>query len=1559
MLTQDPSTVTMTQDPLAIQFMTQGQMGYMPQAQFLTPAEYGAFRTIPGGRASNFMNQDPGALQSWLIRNRGGVLGLPAYTFNTYNPAVNLQDYMHKIITQGYDESMAATGVLADGLFSMGLGSVAGMAFGGPIGIAAGLLAPSISSPMIDRIRDMRAIQNMTKSKIIGGPDVNMATGMGFNASSARSMDSFLRFQGADDALLKEGDWRKLLQLGIESGQFDFAGSSMQYKEALKKIRKSLTTMMEVAGTTDFRELMGEFKRMQTMGAEMGQYNNIARKENLYSRITGMSHSDMINTFGQQGALIYQQAGQTGYQGSLQAMANAATVTIGQRMGLIGEGTLSRYGGVSGLTQSMTQQDAQAQNVLEKYLLPYFSNGNFTGLDNSKSLMDLLNSKDPLGMMMGSIGEKITSPEQMMAYDRNKKNLMTQLQDKFGQDNLQATVALSVGKQAGLKGMEALEYGYRTAYGFDPAIAHIKAQTITSQDFREQEERERQLARRKQREEEDLQNNPFRKLARAIDRGFTTFGENIFGGIVRKYGDTVARKIEEEAGINTKLGPELSNPHLQAAVDESKNWEHQGPKEHWISNAAELGEYARKYKPDEVTMNEKDGMRLGRYGIQTGSEIAKQYVPWLKKQGEYGQKVAAALQKAGISKSFDKLSDAEKSALSDVMKEFGGGEEYQRLEDSFMKDVVFEGAKNSVMMNNPEAYKHLSMNPHLQKMLLSGVLQYGVDEIKQGKVGGEIQDMKDLTRLSEKFESDYNPQNISLDVGGLSYGRYQISSTGGSAYGFEDWLINRAGPEGKKYGEAFRALGGLKQMNGNTHSAVANKYREFAKDSTFLKLEDEYIKLQYNTNLKKIKESSPEAYARVMTSPTLQRVLFSESVQLGNLVWTDERFKKAHEASKTDADFIKHLYNTRSNRKYFKRHIQQDGEAKFQKTIARFPKEMKVALGMLAKEKGYVSKSAGVDLFGKSFNTPELSDSNYDPYFNKRSEDAQSNYKPSLEEEKKKAAADRKTDKATQEAEKAEQAQAEQNREIYEEARKQFDKALSYALSKTETYGDSWSGLLKLGKEEYFDPGDVDTLENFVNLYRNMHGMTDNELPAELVPEFPELAQRFNDYFGKKLNRTVNITGAQIRDAVDGDNKITEEIATQGGTEAYVRKVLESKAFSDLKLTKNEIAQLAQDPLAKQIILSAGMDLSLQHDRKEGIKIWNQTNSNLNKFQEKKREILLYNMADVQQKVKDEIYDVYLPKLDNFDEKDKLYNVAFSHDKQSNPAVLGITRLNALLEVREKYKDDDSSNGKRTKTLLDGQINELIKRSGLSAYTVEELLKRGNRVDYDITRKSSNKSVRELTADQAALANRAGASMGYAMRDMSYTDLQSNTDAFTKAMSGSTGLLTTNQLAYFASAYEYDAQKFVSRINNATGQKFNLPDLYTPQGIQRAIDAFQKKFGDNYRHNDLELLKLNLKKAQNPNGPQLNASDYGPLGETKSRKSTSTTNQAGFDPGTRNSAQLNYELNQNGVDPAKQNAAGTGNPLTNETVASLVGVMNRVNSTLESLDTTIRTKWGK
>lgn len=623
MITQEQSPIFTNYGPLATQYLTGGQMGYMPQAQYLTPAEYGAFRTLPGPAPTDYQNQIPGFLQSWMIRSYGAPFGLPKYTFNTYNPAVNQQQYMSAIRRHSSDQMLALGGTV----FDFGVSSLALGALGGIPGAIAGLAMPSLAEPVINRVRDLRALQNLTMPKITGGREVNLATGMGFNAASARNIDSFTRMSAAGDVLFKEGDYRRMMQLGIENGMFDYAGSAAQYKDIIKKLRSTMTTVMEVVGSTDFKDLMKEFKRLQTMGADMSQFQNILRKENMFSRMAGMSHSDMVNTYGQQGAFLFSSMGLNNYQGSIQAMGNAAMITQAQRMGLINPAMVARHGGVSGMVQTMTQQDAQAQNKIQDLLLSYLANDSMTGLDRNVSLTDILNSQNPMNLLVSRSG-RLNNLDTMMAFQRNKPDLWGEAVDKYGGDVLSGIMANAIGKQVGRSGMGATEFGLRMQ-GYSPEIARIKAQQLHSNEFQEQVAREAHLARQKRREEEDLAANPFRRLARDFDKTLTKFSESTFGRVAGAYAGFVERSdaiangyVPSTDSVNSNVRETSSSladeKTRQKAADTVRKLSLSTDEASWTGGKLEADDWERR---NLVMLNEEtggEGMRKISFRVRNG-----------------------------------------------------------------------------------------------------------------------------------------------------------------------------------------------------------------------------------------------------------------------------------------------------------------------------------------------------------------------------------------------------------------------------------------------------------------------------------------------------------------------------------------------------------------------------------------------------------------------------------------------------------------------------------------------------------------------------------------------------------------------------------------------------------------------------------------------------------------------------------------------------------------------------------------------------------------------------
>lgn len=523
--------------PLAMQFMTGGQMGYMPQAQFLTPAEYGAFRTLPNPAMSLTPSQSPSLWQNFLIQQRGGPFGLPAYTANTYNPAVNQQLYMYMARRRVEDEALAGAGSVADIMLRVGMGAVGGLP-----GAALAMVLPDLTTPLADRLRERRTIQDATMSRIVGGPDLNLATGMGFGARAAGDIDAFIRRSSARDTIFKEGDYRKLLSLGVEYGMFDYAQSGRQYREALKKLRNSLTTAMEVVGSTDFKDLMDEFKRLQSMGADQSRFAGILRQENMYGRMAGLRHADMVDTYGKQGALIYAQAGLSNIQGSTQAMSYAAMLSMAQRQGLVTPGYIARKGGLSGAVQDLTAQDAQVKRQFGDYVLTYVANDDFTDIDEERrrELIRRMNEggMDPRELMRSA--SRLNTAEKMAEFQARKATLRerfdTSLGSTYAQENFWfrqyqmsgALIAPDLDMQSQIR-MGAM------LHGFDPEAADLLAKNALSKDRTDQYERERSLEWSKRREEYEQRNNPFRRAWVGVRAWAADVGESMYDTVLGSY----------------------------------------------------------------------------------------------------------------------------------------------------------------------------------------------------------------------------------------------------------------------------------------------------------------------------------------------------------------------------------------------------------------------------------------------------------------------------------------------------------------------------------------------------------------------------------------------------------------------------------------------------------------------------------------------------------------------------------------------------------------------------------------------------------------------------------------------------------------------------------------------------------------------------------------------------------------------------------------------------------------------------------------------------------------
>jgi hypothetical protein len=463
-------------DPLAVQFMTGQQMEYMPNAQFLTPSNYGAFRTMPGPNTGVMPMQQPSLWQNYQIMSRGNMFGmLPDYALNNFQLGVD-QSLYRTMALRRVQDAKSSFGAVAGGMgANFGISALLGM--GNPLlGMGISAMLPDMAAPFVDRVGMQRKIQDWSMSKITSGRDVAAGLGQGFGLEAASSIDEFVRKQAAGDLLFKEDDYRSILKTGVESGLFDYDNSATEYKRRIKQLRDNISGMADMLESTDFKELMGSMKRLLTMGADMTQALEVTQMERLFSRMTGMRHGAMVSAYGQQGALTYSQMGMTAYQGSLTAMSHAANITLSQRLGILDPGTLARHGGISGLTQDLTEQQGRGIRNSQKSFLPFFANESLTGLsdDFSGKMSDFLEGKVGLSDLTAQGAMKLNSAENAASYYANEQKIQQQLEDELGPAGMELFM-MQLAKQRGsafgavdtkdqlLLGYASLDYDFEVA----------------------------------------------------------------------------------------------------------------------------------------------------------------------------------------------------------------------------------------------------------------------------------------------------------------------------------------------------------------------------------------------------------------------------------------------------------------------------------------------------------------------------------------------------------------------------------------------------------------------------------------------------------------------------------------------------------------------------------------------------------------------------------------------------------------------------------------------------------------------------------------------------------------------------------------------------------------------------------------------------------------------------------------------------------------------------------------------------------------------------------------
>ena len=553
--TTNPFQQMNTMDPLTTQFMSQGQMGYMPQAQYLTSADYGAYRTMPGMASGLNQTQSLSMWQAYVQANRGGVFGLNPYTIGTYNPMVNQTSNIINARRQLSDQQgiLAGTGM---GLGFSAMGGAIGFGMGGPLGALAGSALGSLVDPgslLADRNRSMRTIQQMSMPSMVAGEDMAQSLGKGFTASAAGRLNEFIKKESVSDFAFNEKDYLSFLGKGVQHGLMDYSSSETQYGESLKKIRGNVKTLAAFLDNKDVAAIFKDMERIQTMGANMKDAGKVGVMESLFARTVGVSHQDMVDTYGQQGAMQYTQRGMTGIHGSLQAMANAASVTLSQRLGLTDAGELSRGGGKSGLIQRLTDGSANADMQFKKYFLPGLM-GEGAELDPAK--MEALRRGD-FTTIMNNTPQRYSTPEKALETERKSDKIMAEVQKQLGPIGMQLMQAQRAIYMGSLIAPNASQVDQARAglihQGYDPIAATRRANQITSHEYldglRNQLSAQDRQIRMEIMSEADDAASPLNRGLHVVRAFGNAVGSNTIGVMAAAYNKRKDSKEQEALGI--------------------------------------------------------------------------------------------------------------------------------------------------------------------------------------------------------------------------------------------------------------------------------------------------------------------------------------------------------------------------------------------------------------------------------------------------------------------------------------------------------------------------------------------------------------------------------------------------------------------------------------------------------------------------------------------------------------------------------------------------------------------------------------------------------------------------------------------------------------------------------------------------------------------------------------------------------------------------------------------------------------------------------------------------
>jgi hypothetical protein len=547
----------------------------LPSPTSVTPASMGIFRSFP---------QAPGPI-------------IPPTPMMPFSMAPALPPQFHSpyeySLAHGYHRGMqvnsvrqslpgvaarAAVGYGA-GKIGAGIGASIGAALGGPpgavigggLGMAAGYLGAEYSGlgeaaqgivnrvnpfrPLAQRAAQMKGISN---DFIIGGAGLD-PSGRGLSSRSSMHLGRMLEDIGYDSSFRKETnnmftmqDLTRITRLAGEQGMLDMAQKPEQVVKNVKHITKALKSIMQIAGEPDVAEAMKMLGTMHTMGMSISESSQLMQNARLYAKMAGTNVRELIQTAGNQGALLFQQQGLSAGLGLQVGMGSFGLARQAVAGGTFTPQQLAMLGGTQGIAQrDMESSAAMLKMPMMTAAMSGRGAGGTFGL-NGNNVQAMMSGKRDINKMAGMGADNLLSAVQrhgvgaLGMFQAQQEEIQDQLGRALGPMGLKSMKmrqVMATQKMLGLSGPGGFVTAAQ-AMGMDSKSAMQLMREANSPEFFQNVQRQFDVQRQELRYQSDVdreatdpgfisdmsEHNGFVRGARDTFRGMGVTGRNFIEG---------------------------------------------------------------------------------------------------------------------------------------------------------------------------------------------------------------------------------------------------------------------------------------------------------------------------------------------------------------------------------------------------------------------------------------------------------------------------------------------------------------------------------------------------------------------------------------------------------------------------------------------------------------------------------------------------------------------------------------------------------------------------------------------------------------------------------------------------------------------------------------------------------------------------------------------------------------------------------------------------------------------------------------------------------------------